>query len=529
MKHQLAVDLGSYSIKFLETAPEGKNLKLISYEEIRLDRFKTDAYQDMSLQEVQLAIMAKFIRKHEFQGKILCHLSNEMMTTRYLDLPIGNKRKAELMIPFQLEDNLPYNLPEVHFTNSLYKKGKEIFAQVNVTEKDYFRELYKYMEERNILPAVITSELFSLQSYIQETKISDCICFIDIGHETSKAYFIDEGMIVANHTSHIAGKVIDEVIAQTYNIPIDEAVAYKHKNCFFLTESQYEKVNQDQRDFAEIMKKSISPLVMELKRWEVGFRVKFGKQINRIYITGGTSNINNIENFLSEALGVPVVQFDPYDKLHYEIVGIDEEMTNSMAVPYLMSLGQTAKLTAPNLLHGDFTGKYTDSIPLHSSSFVGARVAIFAFILLAGLWVQRAFIQQDISNLDRAAVTQLQATDLQIPRRIRDQYRVRPEVVLREIDLRLRSVNSELRALNRISQKNAIGELLSFNNDLPANENINMSRVYTDGRFFEAIFTSNRSNELLRFREHLNNLNRQNTQIFLDESENRIDFNYQLN
>ena len=138
-------------------------------------------------------------------------------------------------------------------------------------------------------------------------------CVIDIGHNTSKAYFINRSQVVSNHVSRTAGQVIDEVIAQTYQISRDEAIVYKHENCFFLTEEQYEGVEEDQKEFARLMKQALTPLINDIKRWELGFRVKNGLAVKTIYLTGGTSQINNICN-----IAFPQNRFGPRRQLRLQ-------------------------------------------------------------------------------------------------------------------------------------------------------------------------------------------------------------------
>ena len=59
---------------------------------------------------------------------------------------------------------------------------------------------------------------------------------------------------------------INEMIAQTYKIDPDEAIFYKHQNAFLLTSTQFEEVDQAQKDFASAMDKTLSQLVSDFSR-----------------------------------------------------------------------------------------------------------------------------------------------------------------------------------------------------------------------------------------------------------------------
>src|SRR6476646_982413 len=119
----LAIDVGSYSVKFIEVRPERKNLVLIEKHEVVLDEARS-LYPDIqSTTELQKEIVASHIHKKASDLKIVFQLPNEMLTTRYLDIPGTSKRKTEQIIPFQLDENLPYSLNQAHFSSRLHKRG----------------------------------------------------------------------------------------------------------------------------------------------------------------------------------------------------------------------------------------------------------------------------------------------------------------------------------------------------------------------------------------------------------------------
>lgn len=525
----LAIDIGTYSIKFYETKPVAGKLKLINYEEVHLSELNSQTFEELTLQEKQFTLIARYLKKRENPVKIISHLDHEMMTTRYLTLPVNQKRKAQLMIPFQLEDHLPYSLSNTHITSFLHKEDKNHFAQVCVTEKDFFAEYYHYQKERSILPAIVSTDLFAIQSYLLETKNVDTFCLVDIGHHTTKAYLIDKGRVVANHISHIAGATIDEVISHTYNISYQEAVTYKHENAFFLTDSQLEEVEPEQKNFGLVMKQAFTPLINELRRWEVGLRVKHGREIQKYVLTGGSANIDNIDNFLSGPLGFPVEKFNPYHNLDYDLLGVDEAMHNSMALCHVMSIAQSSKHTAPNLLHSDFQGEYSESIPLHSSVFVATRVALLCLIIATGLFIERIFINQDISTVDQVAIAHLQASDINLPRQIRDLYRTRPERVLSELQRQQNNHQQNYLALRELSENRTMAEFFNFQQKIPPISEVNLKRLVVNSSFVEALFFSEDMTKLNDLRERLYGLRYTDATIYLDDRNKHVEFSYHLN
>ena len=59
----LAIDIGTYSIKFIEVRTERKNLVLVEKNEIVIDEARAHFPQASTIKELQKEIVSKFIQK----------------------------------------------------------------------------------------------------------------------------------------------------------------------------------------------------------------------------------------------------------------------------------------------------------------------------------------------------------------------------------------------------------------------------------------------------------------------------------
>src|SRR5690606_32735659 len=195
----------------------------------------------------------------DYEYKLILNGPSEILTTRIKELPIANKKKAEMMIPFQLEEDIPFAMVESHISSSIttYKENSE--ALIHVARKEEFRPFFSKLLSYDIRPRILTSEVSVMDFYIKKRAefFSSTFCILDLGHESSKAYFFIDGKLASTHTSFIAGKAINENISENYQIELEEAILYKHQNCFVLTDDQYAKVDENQRTFAKFMNKTL--------------------------------------------------------------------------------------------------------------------------------------------------------------------------------------------------------------------------------------------------------------------------------
>ncbi|MCR9206209.1 MAG: hypothetical protein NXH75_16625, partial [Halobacteriovoraceae bacterium] len=271
----LAIDLGSYSVKTMLIKLERKQLELLDVGEFVLEELKSELDPEGTTRSLHRTLVENIIPK-DFEGKTIFQLPNHLITSRHLNLPVTQRKKVDMMIPFQMDENLPFSTMNAQFFTQQLRKGDSTSCLVNVTKRQELSEFFHQYEMHGCLPTVLSSELSVIHAQALNKSIHGPIAILDIGHSSSKCYLIYENEVISHHFSSCAGASIDEVISQTYQIPLKEAVIYKHQNCFLLTDGQYEGVTTEQKEFALLMKKTITPLVLELKRWLLGFRVKYG-------------------------------------------------------------------------------------------------------------------------------------------------------------------------------------------------------------------------------------------------------------
>ena len=504
----LAVDIGSYSVKFLELWLERRSTKLISHQEVIIAEARESFEADATLQQIQFEIIKAYF-KTPFEGKVIFQYPENMTTTRYLDITVVARKKVEMMIPFQLDEMLPFPATEAHYIKRLEKVTQSTHVTVAIAKQQEFFQFYNGLTDASILPNSLVSELLVVDSYFRgKPKAPEHpIMLLDIGHQTTKCYIIKNNQIVTNHISYVAGKVIDDMIAGTYKIDTKEAVTYKHQNCFFLTEGQYDQVSKEQQDFALMMKQAFWPLVMDIRRWDVGFRSKMGASIGGIYLTGGTSKINNISNFLEQAVGIKVDFLDVQE----DIIQAQDNLDGDESAFWLSSLMARIGLfknPPGTFLFGPYSGKAGGGLSLLSTSFLFTRTLALVGILGFFLLTERYFyLKPRLKEISSKISKSLKSDSLALNSRIKRLYPKNPEAVIAELNKKDRSIEQSLKSIQSSAKVNAIDPLVSISRLLPKEQNFYMSQFSTDGALAKALFTCENSGTRDVLIERLNTLN----------------------
>lgn len=496
----LAIDIGSYSVKFVEVRAERKNLILIEKNEIILDEAKSHYPNAKTPHELQKEVVANYIQKKSSELKIIFQVPNEMLTTRYLEIPGTSKRKTEQIIPFQLDENLPYSLNQAHFSSRLSKHSGGFSVLSNITQLNVFKDFFGYFENKDAQPTTLTSEISTMQAYIDHIRMNDTCCILDLGHKTTKAYFVQDRQIVSNHTSFVAGAAINEVISKTYQISYEDAVIYKHENAFLLTDEQLDEVSSEQKEFALLMKQVFSPLILDIKRWEIGHRVKFGTSIDKIYILGGSSLINSLDNFLNFHTGLSIAPLPPLLDLKNDFAV--HERTFYLAK--MMAISQKIPSNLINFLTGKFQTASNAFISLHSAVFIWVRSTFIALLLIFGLTSERFFfLSKQAKSMDSKITGLLKTPSLDINRKDQKLYKTKPESVLTTLKKKNKIVKDEVTSILSSNSINALRPLAVLSKTMNSNPKVNLEQFSSDGFVVNAIFSSEDPLELEAMSKHL--------------------------
>jgi Tfp pilus assembly PilM family ATPase len=458
--HILAIDIGSYSVKYISSFVEKRKVNHVEMSEIIINDFIVD-HPGISETEAQVSIVKDII---ETSGKpdsrIIFQFDNELLSTRFLTLPVKSKKKAELMLPFQLEEDIPYGLSEIHFGHRMEFAKTQYMALVGLVKENQFETNYNLFKDKNALPNILTTEASVVENYFNQNAIAGPFCVLDIGHKTSKAYIFYNSRLIATHVSYMGGSHINEMISKTYSLDIEEAIMYKHQSAFLLTSNLLDSVDSSQKEFALAMDKAFAPLVTDFLRWKIGLKVNFGLSLQHVFITGGSANIRNITGYLSEKWDSKVVLLETFDKVESEKIDINPKNKSKYALTNMMAIGMKRKNRFINLLNGKFAQASSVEIPLHSFAFLGVRVAAVAAVLIISLFVERIFIEKDIKFVNTKLSSLVKNDILAINGRLRRTMATNPKPVLDALVKKQRTIKQEISTIQAAVEIQALHPLV---------------------------------------------------------------------
>lgn len=520
--HVLAIDVGSYSVKYLSSYLDRRKITHVDMSEIILRDYMND-HPDLSREDAIASIIQDVIDSiARPDTKIIYQADHQMMTTRFLTLPVKSKKKADLMLPFQLEEDIPFALSEIHYAYKMEGQKTQHTALVELVKNNLFEEYYNRLRDKNVLPNILSTEASITENFFNQNPMAGPFCLLDIGHRTTKAYFFFNSRLLMTHVSYVGGQHINEMIAETYKIDQDEAIIYKHQNAFLLTTPQYADVEPAQRDFAASMDKVFSTLVTDFNRWKIGFKVNFGLSVQHVFLTGGSANIKNISNFLTEKWDTKVTLLESFDKVETEKLDLNAKNKSKYSLANMMVMGFRRKNRFINLLIGKFAQASTSEVPLHSFAFIGVRVAAASLIFALSLAGERFFIYRDIAETNKKMGSVMKDTELQIPGRLRRSAITTPKPVYETLVKKQRDVRQEISTLQSAVEIKALSPLVTVSQIASSSQATLVEFKSNDAGEITAAFTAETPEEIQNLKGLFERSGLDSVQASVDETKLKL-------
>ncbi|MBP9674240.1 MAG: pilus assembly protein PilM [Bacteriovoracaceae bacterium] len=454
----IAIDIGTYSVKFIESSADKRSAVHHHLGEVLIDEARKQFGDSLSLEELQIQIIKTYLQGVKKDVISIAQINQGILTTRKLVLPTKHKRKAEMMIPFQLEENIPYAIDQIQLASVLLEaEGDQTVAIVSLLPKEEFARIHAEFTKSHVTPHYFTSEIFLCLQYALDDRKEEAFCILDMGHENTKSYFFDGMKFISHNSSPIAGKHLDEVISKTYNISLREAQAFKHKNAFLLTSSQYHNASTEQAQFAKLMERTLSPFMDDFARWELGFRLQTGKTIEKVYLTGGTSALKNCEMFFSSYWNIPVLTLDTFDPMSLNRSTHDFDISKKTRFnnANLMVRNCASKIARTNFNNGDFADVHGEGIPIHSASFIGLRVLFITALVVLALFIENIVLSNKTKELHSRSKNILKNTILELPPTASKKFETKPKEILSTLNKKKKALIDKMLLIDKHSRVNA--------------------------------------------------------------------------
>jgi len=308
----LGIDIGTTSIKLVELRRLSNRMELTNYGILEkyghLERIN-DAIQTNSfklLEESTALLLKQLIEKAKTQHQdAFMALPSFSGFVSLMELPEMPDKEIAKAIKFQAGQYIPMPLHEITLDWQIIERelGKIILLLMAVPTdiiQRYIRsaELAKISLKGLELENVAVARLFG-------KKEKSIFALVDIGGRNTSISVVDKGNLRMSHNIDTAGGDFTQVMSSGLGINPLRAEQFKKASGLNLQTRGEVKILNLLMPLLDVVKR-------EMEKAIGNYYLRTKRQVEKIILTGGGSNLQGLDEYYSQQMSLPVIKTDPF-------------------------------------------------------------------------------------------------------------------------------------------------------------------------------------------------------------------------
>ena len=340
-KAVLSIDLGTNSIKLVEGKFQKNRLSLNKVIQIPTAEGCIADGKVMNLQGV-IDVLDFIINENGIKAKDVIFTTNSSsIINRDILIPLVQEEEMETVIRYEIQQYLPINLDDyiIQFI-VLDEIVDDVGAKLKINVTSFpERMAFAYYSVVNSLELnpyaldVTYNSVNKIANYAEYASnngqvMGGTVAFVDMGATSINVAIFKNGKLDFTRMIKSGGDNIDYALSQSLNMSIKSTESIKINEGNLL--------NDDDKDISNVtIKKAVDEILEDLERILQFYSNKSNTSIDKIYIYGGLSNLNNINLYMKNKLAIEVVKVDKIGNIDIT----SKDLINENFGQYLNAIG----------------------------------------------------------------------------------------------------------------------------------------------------------------------------------------------
>ena len=352
MSRILTLNIGASKATLAEYALSGKrNLTLTAYGSADLQT--VDVNDAMSIAASLPPIISQIMRETGIHpAPLVVSLGGQMVFPRFAKIaPVGDAAKLEQLVQYEVEQNVPFPIDEIVGTSA----DGDMATMIVAAKLDGVRAVTDAVTSIGLKPAVVDVSQMAVLNALRYANpgLAGSNVILDIGAKTTNLILVEDEKIYTRSIPY-AGNTITKEIAQAFGCSFEEAEQLKLERGYVSLGGVTEDEDEITDRVSKIIRTVLTRVHAEISRSINFYRSQQGGAApSRIFLTGGSVRLPQLDQFFMETLQVNVEYLNPFTSVR---VGgkVDAAALESDAFTLAESVGLALRQTdVPGLIRID--------------------------------------------------------------------------------------------------------------------------------------------------------------------------------
>lgn len=256
--------------------------------------------------------LANLLSRHEFDKntEFVTFLPEGRAISIHQDVPFYEPEKVREILPNLLEDRLPLEPEEMVYDFRIVtpETAEDHRAVVGLARREDIGSFLSRLQEGGVDPAVLGIPELLLR-YVGEAAIpqGETAALVDIGHQFTRVVVLREGAVVMARSLQVGGANATRKLADKFGASLERAETHKIENGTMKPSAQ--TASRRERATSEAIRLALRPLVRDLRRNFQSLYAESKIELDAVYLCGGSSRIDYIDEYFADQFGVRVEVF----------------------------------------------------------------------------------------------------------------------------------------------------------------------------------------------------------------------------
>ena len=314
-KKFLTLNIGAASIELAEYEAGSKGaLTLVNYGTAPLAAPLDGGNAETILSPALLEIVRE---KGIKPGPVAISIAGQMAFQRFAAIPMaGGAEKFEQMVRYEIEQNVPFPIDEMVCDRQVVgdTPNGDKSVLIVAAKVDQVEELTSAVASAGFSPVLVDVAPLALANALAygQGGAEECSVLLDIGAKTT-SLVIAEGDKLYNRSIPVAGNTITKDIVSALGCTPEEAEQLKVERGYVSMGGVTEDDDETADRISKVCRAVLTRLNAEISRSINFYRSQQGGSApTKLYLTGGTALLPQIDVFFAESLGIEVEFFNPF-------------------------------------------------------------------------------------------------------------------------------------------------------------------------------------------------------------------------
>ena len=254
-------------------------------------------------------------------GPLNLALNGQMVFPRFTKFPTVPADKLDELVRYEVEQEVPFPIDDIVFDHQFLGQTAEgdTAAMIVAAKLDQVTKVTDAVSAVGFNPVVVDAGPMSVLNALKCSYpgLSGGTIVLDIGAKTTSLILVENEKIYLRSIP-VAGNAITKEIAQSFACTTDEAEALKRERGYVSLGGVTEDADEISDRVSKLVRTSLTRLHAEILRSINFYRSQQGGSApQRMFITGGSAVLPQIDEFFRETLKIEVEFLNPFGGIDF--------------------------------------------------------------------------------------------------------------------------------------------------------------------------------------------------------------------